>query len=253
MPRKMMKRRVKKPTASLVRAVAKKVVADALEDKYARAEPQQGGQPVFLNSGITSPSDCYPIMPTIVQGSDKNQRIGDKIRPKSLVVQGYITSDGTLDTSMLQRVRLFIIEDKGIRNWQLSGSLQVGSDLLDNGGNKGQYSGLPNQETIRLNTDRYKKYVDRVYTLCKGEGLTPNAGGVGGSQMFVSNQQIHPFRFKIPTPAVLNYNTGSNLYPTNFAPFLCLGHSQPDGDITPDVNVTKVAMTYSAHLDYEDA
>lgn len=243
----------KAPSVKLVKAVAKKVVADALEDKYARAEPQSGGQPVFLNSGITSPSDCYPIMPTIVQGTSSNQRIGDKIRPKSLVVQGYITSDGTLDTSMLQRVRLFILEDKGIRNWQNSGSLTVGSDLLDFAGSKAQYSGLPNHETIRLNTERYKKFVDKQYTLCKGEGLTPNVGGVGGSQVFVSGQQYYSFRFKIPTPAVLLYNSGSNLYPTNFAPFLCCGHSQPDGDIAPDVSVTKVAMTYSAHLDYEDA
>lgn len=241
------------PSVKLVRAVAKKVVADQLEDKYARAEPQPGGQPVSFNSGVSSPSDCYALMPTVTGGDKSNERIGDKIRPKALVVQGYITANGDYQTSMLNSVRLWMLEDKGIRNWQNSGSLTVGQDLLDQGGQKVGYTGLPNQETIRTNKDRYKVFHDKVYTMAKGTGMTANVGGINGTQTFVSTQQYIKFRVRIPTPAVLHYNDIASLYPTNFAPFICLGYSQPDFDAQPDSGVLKVNMTYSAHLDYEDS
>lgn len=238
---------------SLVRAVAKKVLSDALEDKYNRAEIQAGGQPLLFNASITTYTECYNLLPSVVQGVDSFNRIGDKIRPKSLRVDMYIVANGTLTTSMLQRVRLFVLQDKSISNWTAISGTPIGTQLLDFGSFLGGYSGLPNCELIRVNKRRYKVIKDKNMTLLKGTGLTPNVGGLNGTQTFMATNQYHRFSFKIPTPAVLNYSNPGDSYPTNFAPFMCLGYTQPDGDAAPDSGVFKVACQFSSHLDYEDA
>lgn len=249
------KRAAKKslPNAKLVRAVAKKVVHDNIEDKYVRGEIAAGGQPVLFNAAITSPSEQYSLLPTLVQGVDSNQRIGDKIRPVSLRIDMYVTANGTLTTSMLQRVRIFMLEDRTLRNFVSLTASPVGTQLLDFGGFLGGFSGLPNTDLVRVNKRRYKVIRDMSVTLCKGTGLTPNTGGINGTQTFVSPQQYHRFSIKIPTPAVLHYANPSDPYPTNFAPFLLAGYTQPDGDLAPDASVQKVAIQFSSHLDYEDA
>jgi hypothetical protein len=61
------------------------------------------------------------------------------------------------------------------------------------------------------------------------------------------------FSVKIPTPKVLKYSRNLDTYPSNFAPFLCLGYVQPDGNASPDNLLTRVACNFVTHLDYEDA
>lgn len=251
-PRKR-KLRLAPNTTALVRAVAKKVVADTLEDKYARAEIAPGGQPVLFNASITAPSEQYNLLPAVVQGTDSFNRIGDKIRPKSLRVEIYITANGLLTTSMLQRVRLFMLEDKTLKSWSSLASSPIATQLLDFGSFLGGFSGLPNCDLIRVNKRRYKVIKDKSMTLAKGTGLTPNTGGINGTQTFVGTQQYYKMTVKIPTPAVLHYASPGDSYPTNFAPFMILGYTQPDGDVAPDSGVQKVAVQFSSHLDYEDA
>lgn len=250
--RKMRKMK-SKPQTSLIRAVAKKVLHDAIEDKYVRGEIAAGGQPVLFNSAITSPSEQYSLLPPLVQGVDSNQRIGDKVRPTSLRIDMYITANGLLTTSMLQRVRIFMLEDRTLKNFISLTASPVATQLLDFGGFLGGFSGLPNTDLIRVNQRRYKVIRDKSITLCKGTGLTPGTGGLGGTQTFVGTQQYHKMSVKIPTPATLHYANPSDPYPTNFAPFLLVGYTQPDGDVAPDVGVQKIAVQFSSHLDYEDA
>lgn len=251
--RKMRKMK-SKPQTSLIRAVAKKVLHDAIEDKYARGEIAAGGQPVLFNAAITSPSEQYSLLPTVVQGVDSNQRVGDKIRPTSLRVEIYITCNGSLTTSMLNRVRLFMLEDRTLKSWVSLTSSPVATQLLDFGGFLGGFSGLPNTDLIRVNQRRYKVIKDKSITLSKGTGVTPSGtSGINGTQTFVGTQQYHKMVVRIPTPAVLHYSNPSDPYPTNFAPFLLVGYSQPDGDTNPDQNVQKIAVQFSSHLDYEDA
>lgn len=245
-------RKSKAPAAKLVRAVAKKVVSDALEDKYARAEPQSGGQPVLFNSTITLFTEFYPLLPTITQGVDSYQRVGDKIRPKSLIVDVQMAMNGALSTAMMNRVRLFLMESKGVRDFSLRDQIQP-TQLLDFGNTVGAFTGLPNQTLVRVNRRAFKVFHDKLYVMSKGVGTTPQTAGAGGTQTSMSANQVINLRFKIPCPAVLHYNSPLATYPTNFAPFITLGYVQPDGDISPDTAVNKVAMTYSAHLDYEDA
>ena len=247
------KLRLAPTTSALVRAVAKKVVSDKLEDKYNRAEPQLGGQPVLFNAGISTFSDLWNLFPAITTGTEAHQRVGDTIRPKSLRVDFYVVANGALTTSMLNRVRLFVLEDKSIKNWANMPSTSIGTNLLDNGATLAGYSGIPNQETVRVNKRRYKVIKDKLFTVMKTSGVTPQTAGLGGTQSSMNSSQFHKISFKVPTPAKLQYSNPGDSWPNNFSPFLCLGYTQPDGDLAPDTGVTKMAFTFNSHLDYEDA
>jgi len=245
-----------------VTAVAKKVIADALEDKYATSIIGSiGGVPLYFNASIGSNQEVYSLLPAISQGTNSNQRVGDKVRPKSLRVDFVITANGSYNSSQLNQVRLFVLEDKAIRNPSalrdipaLQTGTPISTELLDLGGTTGGFFGQPNQIMYRINRQRYTVHKDKVLELCAGNGQTPQAGnGYNGTQIFVSNEQCWKVSVKIPTPAVLKYSGALDTFPTNFAPFFCLGYVQPDGNASPDQILTRVAVNWVSHLDYEDA
>jgi len=83
--KKSRKPRVSRPTAQAVRAIAKSVIRKEAEDKFVSVAQDQS-----FNSTITSPAECYPVMPAISIGTGDFQRIGDKVRGKYLYVKGHI-------------------------------------------------------------------------------------------------------------------------------------------------------------------
>jgi len=250
-----------KTSTALVKAVAKKVVSDALEDKYASAYIYPQGVPAYFNAGIVSNSECYYLLPGITQGTASNNRVGEKIRPKSLKVDFVITANGSYTSSQINQIRLFILEDKSIRNLDALRDIpltQTGTpittQLLDDGGITVGFQGLPTDIMRRVNKRRYTVFKDKHLMILSGSGQTPqNTNGYTGTQVFVSGQQCVKFSVKIPTPTVLKYSKELDFYPSNFAPFFCLGYAQPDGNAYPDNLLTRVAVNWVVHLDYEDA
>jgi len=244
---------------ALVTAVAKKVVSDALEDKYITAGA--GSTPKYYNAGISSNSEIEVLMPAMQQGTNSGDRIGDKIRPKRLRVDVVVTTNGTLNSSQLNLVRIFFLEDKSIRNSVALKDIaltQIGTpiatQLLDSGGVLSGFTGVPNQIMRRVNRQRYTVFKDKVAELLAGTGQTPNASnGYNGSQVFVSGQQCFRFSVVIPTPAVLKYSQAADNYPSNFAPFMAVGYVQPDGNASPDNLISRITVNWVSHLDYEDA
>lgn len=260
--RKMMKKRVPKSTKALVKAVAKKVVSDALEDKYCTSTTGNiGGVPTYFNASIGTNAEVYRCLPEIFEGVASNQRVGDKIKPKRLRVDFVITANGSYNSSQLNQVRLFVLQDKSIRNVLALKDVAltqigtpIGSQLLDLGGTLTGFLGQPYQIMSRVNRERYTVFKDQVFELCSGTGQTPQAGNTyNGTQTFVSGQQCWRASVNIPCPAVLKYSNSVDTFPTNFAPFFCLGYTQPDGNATPDNILTRVAVNWVIHLDYEDA
>lgn len=238
-----------------MKAVAKKVVTDALEDKYATSGAQIGGEARYFNGAISSTTECYPILPIIQQGTDGFQRVGDKIRPKSFRLDVTICANGSISSSMLAQVRMFVLEDKGIRTLSLLAQTPIDSQLLDYGNTVGGFTGAPVQIMNRVNKKRYRAFADKTLLVFKGTNQTPNvSNGYIGNQTVVDQHQVHRLSFKIPTPAVLHYVNALDSYPSNFAPFFCLGYVQPDGTVAGiDVSNLRVGANWIAHLDYEDA
>lgn len=243
------------PALALVRAVAKKVVADALEDKYAiRGAGGIGGIPIYFNAAVSTSGECYPLLPPIVQGTNSNDRIGDKVRPKRLRIDFVVTANGSFDSSQINQVRVFVLQDKAIKNLDLLNQTPISTQLIENGGSTSGFSGAPEQIMRRINLQRYQVFRDKHLEILSGRGTTPQPlNAYNGTQLFVSGQQCSRFSVVIPTPATLHYSGPLSTVPNNFAPFFCLGYVQPDGNALPDAFLQRVACNWTVHMDYEDA
>jgi len=251
-----------KPTVALVKAVAKKVVDAALEDKYVTQFIQTSGYPRYLNGEILGTSaDLFPLMPAISQGTDSNNRVGDRIRPKKMRVDFTMTCNGEVNSSWLLQTRLMVLQDKSIKDTLAllpSAGVQpgtpIGTELLNTGGGVVGFTGAPAGIMTRINRERYIVIKDVQKELINGSGLGPVlTNSWGGGQAYVSGAQCHKFSVVIPTPAVLKYSKALDIYPSNFAPFFVLGYVQPDGNAASASIPLRVAINYVVHLDYEDA
>ena len=243
-----------------MRAVAKKVIDSQLEDKYVAytmvpAPPGTPGYPISFNASITTGSELYPLLPPLLNGVSSYQRVGDRIRPKRLTVDVILSANGGLTSSQLNMVRLFLISDKSYGNWDdVRTNTPITTELLNSGSGTQGFTGIPASLMMPVNAEKYKVYHDKVIQVRAGSGQTPNGtNAYVGTQTFVGTQQAWKLRFTIPTPAVLKYSGFNADYPSNFAPFICLGYIQPDGNASPDNLITRVQMLYRSHLWFEDA
>jgi len=243
-----------------MKAVAKKVIRDQAEDKYITRFAQTSGLPRYFNGMITA-SDIYYLLPPIIQGTASNQRIGNKIRPTRLRVDFVLTVNGAFDANLLLHTRLMVLRDKTINSTleliPLPGTqpgTPVATELLDIGGGTSGFNGEPGLIMARINKERYTVIRDVQKEVCSGSGLTPQASNsFAGTQTFVSGAQAHRFSVVIPTPKTFNYSLETDQYPTNFAPFFVLGYAQPDGNALNTNLLSRIALNYLVHLDYEDA
>jgi len=261
-------------------------LARNLENKYVTSYPGLAGA---LNSGtpwagtgtaiLQSPAirnnvvvqNIHPIMPPIAQesaafaGSQQNQRVGNRIKPKSLRVDFIVTIRGENVNSNLLLCRMMVLTDKSLKN---SNDLvynaaipQLGTpvdSLLFNYGNGtyGGFNGVPYDVNWRVNTNRYNVISDRVLKLQKGYGQMPAPGNVvpyAGSVTTIDGHQTYKYSINIPCPEFLKYESNTESFPSNFSPFWACGFCQPDGDGTTDYLNQYVMVNYVTHLVYEDA
>lgn len=261
--KKTFRKPVRKPASNmkaLVRTVAKKVVAQSLEDKYETRLSQSTGYPRLYDSVITS-NDIYALMPAISQGTASNERVGDRIRPKRMRVDFTLATNNAENSSLLVNARLFVLEDKSIKATldlaPIAGTQPgspIGTELLSYGGINQGYTGLPSDDMARVNRERYTviKDVKRELIKAVGQGPIVSNSYIGG-QTFVTGQSCYKFSVVIPTPAVLKYSNALDTFPSNFAPFFVLGYSQPDGNAAGSSLLQRVVLGYVCHLDFEDA
>jgi len=250
-----------RPTVALVKAVAKKVVSDSLEDKYQTRLNQTSGYPRLYDAGILNVS---PLLPVINQGTESNERIGDKIRPKRMRVDFTLSANYAIPSSIIANVRLIVMNDKAIKSTPdllaiagVQPGTPIATELLQYASTLAGYTSTPTDDVARVNYERYSVIKDIRKEVIKGAGLGPIVtNSFVGDQVFVSPQTVYRFSVTIPTPKVLKYSNATDLYPSNFAPFFVLGYTDPNGNTgnTPDNWLTqRIALNFVTHLDYEDA
>jgi len=205
---------------------------------------------VLHNSAITS-GDCEPLIPEIAQGTDQFQRIGDKIKPKSLSVRGTLALNGSSltggYTNVPLQVRVMVLSQKDIKvgSQVLAGGVDTAHLLEPNlvGVNETDYSGTTINALLPANKDLFRVYYDKTFTLCG-----PQPEGTEAVTRFCVNWA---YRFK-KLPASLTFDNGNGDYCNNFAPFVCIGYSFPDGS-SPDSISRRLVSTCYAKLEYEDS
>jgi len=209
---------------------------------------------VAHNSPIGS-ADCEPLLQEIASGTNSQQRIGDRVKPKSLKVHGVISLDnGDLNTSQDIYVRVLILTQKNIKvGSQVSaGGVDTGHLLRPcfAGADQQAFNGDTMDLSLPVNKDLFRVYYDRIHKLTS---VNVNSGIVG-----LQSVEANPgyskrwsYRFK-SLPASLTYDDGNVDWANNFAPFVAIGYAFSDCT-DPDTITTRIKSNTYSILEYEDA
>lgn len=200
---------------------------------------------VAHNSGITNP-DLRAIVPQIGSGTESWNRLGDRVKPKSLVVRGTISTNYEASSNKVLLVRVIIAAQKDVKSGSGVGVATDPQRLLRTGltagNNQVPFLGNRNELLYPVNDLKFRVYMDKVFA------LAPDSTGTGEQP---SSYRRFVYRFK-QLPASLTFDEGNGDWANNFAPFICTGYAYADGT-SPDIINTSVLTDYHSILSYEDA
>lgn len=229
-------RRRRAPRASkALTKVIKAVVRRDEEKKFCGLTVEYAIQ----HSPDISVADIKSVLPLQTQGAGYNQRIGDRIRPSSLVIDGAVSinDDGSGFVGVPITAVVFVLQAKRIRDPTQIASAPV-NILLDNGTGATNWDGSTLNSFYPINKDEFEVLGARRMKL--GDTTAEN-----------TRSMTARYHMKIRTPKVLNYNPGSSTV-SNFAPFMVVGWCRDDGVLPAPSNLW-VVHTASSRLTYTDA
>lgn len=206
------------------------------------------------NSSITA-GDCEPLIQQIApidspSGNTEQQRMGDRIKPKSLKVKGIVSLNQTNPPQSNQPiyVRILILSQKDIKlgSSVLGGSVDT-SNLLQpafagTGNDQTPFVGATQDLLYPVNKQKFKVYMDKVIK------LTPVVSS-GSREQNPGYCAKYSYRFK-SLPTSLTYDDGAGDWPNNFAPFVCVGYAYADNS---SEDVLRVQHNCYSTLEFEDA
>lgn len=239
------KRRVRKPRT---RGVFRKKVLSVIRSEAENKTNWVGATNLNYNGVINSNAEFYQLVPTIGQGTDTNQRIGDKLKGMYLEVKGHIQAnwDFTDDASRRIVVRLMVVSSKVgssgqygfTANWELD-------RLLLNSGSEQQFVGDIPSLYYPINRKVVTVHYDRLHYLEMPKYYS--ASGVGSGPITSTRM----FTIRIPCRKQMNFINGSDRI-VNFDPRITLGYAHTDGAATADTASTQVQLNYMSKFVYED-
>jgi len=190
-----------------------------------------------------------PLIQQISSGTGAQERIGDRIKPKSLVLRGVVSfTPDTCTTSQNLYVRLLVLTQKNLKVGSQIAAGDVDTAHLLRPGYAGAdqqaFAGLTRNLYEPINKDLFHVYMDKVVKLT----ASVVAGG-GVEQMPSYSARYYK---KIRLPASLTYDDGNGNWANNFAPFFAMGYAYSDGS-TDLPTYTRFINTCSSFLEYEDA
>lgn len=228
------------------------MLARSVENKVIGWQVENG---VLHNQPIGS-ADCEPLIQEIkpidsTTGNTSQQRMGDRITPKSLVVKGIVTLNQTQPTASNQPlyVRVIIAQQKDVKN---SGNVFTNIDTshllhpaFDGTGNdQVPFTGATPELHYPINKNKFRVYMDKIIRLAPVVSQT----SVEEHPRYTAT---YKYTFK-SLPTALTYDDGAGNYCNNFAPFVALGYAYTDGS-SENSTFTRVKHYCFSQLTFEDA
>jgi len=234
----------------------KEAVTQIVKTQIARnAENKQVGweveSDVQHNSGIGA-ADCVPVVQQITQGVTAYQRLGDRVKPKSLRLKGVISwNSDDCNTTQNIYARILILSQKNIKTGAAvaGGGVDTARLLKPSIAATPEipFSGNTMDLNTPVNTELFRVYMDKTVK------LTASLVTGGGREAMPLYSARWSKLFKSTNlPASFTYDAGNGDWANNFAPFMAIGYAYSDGS-TPDTVTTKLISNVLAVLDYEDA
>lgn len=190
---------------------------------------------VLYNGTIGTPDWVYPL-PDVLPGTGETQRIGDRVKPKSLTVKLHVAFNSTIGGFQTIIGRIYVVKHKKFTSQaQLALNMPVDGQklLLDGNGAVQPYDGTIENAQFGLNTDLWTNIRTVNFTLSKD-----NTAPVQGSA-------YRAFTIRIPCPQTLVYTDSTQTLPENFCPAMAIGFTSINGTTFDDNNTPVMAFAQS--------
>lgn len=198
-----------------------------------------------LHNGTISDADVRPILGSIPEGTGSLERLGDRVRPRSLKVRGVIGLNPDYNPNnkpMIATVMILSCKDK--KTNALLGAAGTAELLKPNIGGTEQvpWDGSTLASTYPINQGRFKVHYARQFRIAPGSLA-------GGTREYDYVKWKYTFK---SMPASLTWDEATGDDCNNFAPFLVVGWCYTDG--TPAaIGDTRLVSQCFSQLSYEDA
>lgn len=213
--------RVRKAVAKVAKAVLNKSV----ETKYVSQNVINAG----FNQTISSASECYRVVPDVIEGTAGHQRDGDKIKPKYLIVKGHIQIDDSYLSTYLPptTLRVMLLTQRNLKCSADLSRIDYAHILKDNVGTDvaRPYGGGIFDNLAPINKDLFTVLMDRKFKM--REHMASQLGNAN-TVVVEGTQRTISFVKKIKCPATLHFDDSNGNTPNNFAPFFCMGAVSDD-------------------------
>jgi len=258
------KRGVKKTTKRVARKVAKKsisfdkkvlaVIHKQTEDKEVYISNNESSL-VSFNSGISGTGDILQVIPNMFNGTEINERVGDKVTLKSHKIHGYFRIVPNTLASGYKfgnvAVRQMVLSLKSISNYDaVIADPSLGAKLLGllrKGGTTVAFQGLVSDVMAEINREVFTVHYDKVYHIKSDYNLTASGATTQDTlRMFNINMKVKNKQLKYSD------DISTSLLPVNYGCFMVFGYCYMDGSL-PDTTATNLQVYYSSVMKYEDA
>jgi len=216
------------------------MISAPAETKY-RAEPLRNGsgasilnQWTAFSTAITGTGELYSCMPRVSQGTDDHQRIGNRLTPKSCRVKLDMVI-GTWDdnSSFDLTVHVFFLTCPQVRAWANYTAIPITTMLNNGDGTNVSFDGTVLHGQHPINNAEFKVIKHKTFRMVKGFGkaMSTTSASAGATDAVIApSAQYWRLNQKIPLPKALKYETAGQEYPTNAAPFMCIGFTRNNED-----------------------
>lgn len=181
-----------------------------------------------FSTAITSVGELYACLPRVQQGTDECNRIGNTISPTSCKVKLDLTMEPSDNNSYDYTVHVFFLTCPQVKAWNNFTAIPITTMLAKGDGTNVGFDGTQIHAQYPVNTTQFKIIKHRKFRLMKGFGqaISPAALDAVNSQ---TTSYVH-LEQRIPLPKKLKYEAAGNVYPTNHAPFFCIGWTRNNAD-----------------------
>lgn len=204
------------------------------EQLLANGGTSQLGTWTNFSTAITGVGELYGCLPQLTQGDDDWQRVGNVIAPTSCKVKLDMCIGAHNDSDSYDlTVHVFFLTCPQVKMWNNYTAIPISSLLEAGNGGQVSFDGTQFHAQYPVNRRNFKVIKHRQFRLVKGFGqpLSTPAATLSATDAVVSpsTQYVHITQ-KIPLPKKLKYQAGGTTYPTNYAPFMCIGYTRNDAN-----------------------
>lgn len=233
------RKRVAKLSKPVTKAI-KKIVAGQAETKYYADLSNLIAQ---FNSGVNANADAYFTLSNIPQGTDNDERIGDKIQNVFCRVKGSIglTAPLALPSNRIIAARVMYLRCK--TSDIATTGLPWTSLLQGNGGYNG-FTGTQMNLNQKINRNDFEVFYDKVFRFRElwSTAATQTYCEIGNLMSYFECTAKHPGK--------VSYQDGASSVSWN--PFFCVGYAYEDGTGTIDTVTTNITVTAIQEVFFKD-